>query len=86
MRHARADDLGRLTSLLTELRAIEALVEKRPGTFYRRSKGFLHFHIDGDDVFADVKLTGSEFERMRVTTKSEQRTLMAAIRRVLSGA
>ncbi len=36
-------------------------------------KAFLHFHDDGDDIYADVRLRPGPFERMRVTTKAEQR-------------
>lgn len=83
MRHARASDLDQLEPLLTQLRGIDGLVERTPGAFYRKSKGFLHFHIDGDDVYADAKLTGDEFDRVRVTTKREQQALVAAVRRAL---
>jgi hypothetical protein len=83
MRHAKADDLVRLSSLLVELRALDGLKEKTPGSFYRGSKGFLHFHIDSDDVYADVKLDGATFERRRVTTNTERRALVSAVRRAL---
>jgi len=84
MRHARAEDLEPIASMVTALRAIDGLTEKSPGSFYRRSRGFLHFHVHGDDMYADVKLTGDEFERVRVTTKAEQRKLVAAVRRALA--
>jgi hypothetical protein len=81
MRHARPDDLDRLTPLLDQLRGIDGLVERTPGSFYRKSRGFLHFHIHGDDVFADVRLDDEgDFDRVRVTTKSEQRALVRAVR------
>jgi len=83
MRHARADDLARLEPLLEQLRTLDGLVERTPGAFYRKSKGFLHFHIDGDDVYADAKLSGDGFGRLRVTTKREQQALVAAVRRAL---
>jgi hypothetical protein len=83
MRHARAEDLERIAPLLAQLRSLDGLTEKSPGSFYRRSRGFLHFHANGDEMYADVKLTGDEFERMRVTTKAEQRGLVAAVKRVL---
>ena len=83
MRHARPDDVARLAPLLDQLRALDGLVERTPGSFYRKSSGFLHFHIDGDDVYADVKLDGREFERRRVTTKTEQRTLVSSVRKAL---
>ena len=52
--------------------------------FYRRSRACLHFHADGDDTYADVRLDGDEFERTRATTKAEQRALVAAVRRALA--
>jgi hypothetical protein len=83
VRHARATDLDRLEPMLANLRALDGLVERTPGAFYRKSKGFLHFHIDGDDVYADAKLTGDSFDRVRVTTKREQQAFVAAVRRAL---
>jgi hypothetical protein len=79
MRHARADDLERLGELLVSLRALPRLKERTPGSFYLAGKGFLHFHIDGDDVWADVKVPGPEFDRRRATTSAEQRALVRAI-------
>ena len=83
MRHARAEDLEAIEPLLEQLRRVPGLTEKSPGTFYRGSRAFLHFHADGDDTYADVKLTTDEFERTRVTTKAEQRALVASVKRVL---
>ena len=82
VRHARADDLERIEPLLDELRALDGLIEKSRGAFYRKSQAFLHFHADGDDIYADVRLDPVTFERMRVTTKAEQRALVARYRRV----
>jgi hypothetical protein len=83
MRHARPDDLVALEPVLEQLRGLDQLVERTPGAFYRKSKGFLHFHIDGDDVWCDVKLNGPGFERMRATTEAEQRRLVSEVRRAL---
>ena len=85
MRHARPDDLAPLEATLAQLRSFDALVERKPGTFYLKSRGFLHFHIDGDDIWADVKINGATFDRVRATTKSEQRALVGAVRRSLAG-
>jgi hypothetical protein len=84
MRHARSDDLERIAPLLAQLRGLVGLTEKSPGSFYRRSRGFLHFHAHGDEMYADVKLNGDEFERVRATTKAEQRALVAAVKRALN--
>ena len=80
MRHARDEDLDRIEPLLAQLRRIDGLTEKSRGVFYRRSRACLHFHADGDDTYADLRLDGDEFERSRATTKAEQRALVAAVR------
>ena len=84
MRHVTPARLDRIEPLLVEIRGIDGLVEKKRGTFYRRSRAFLHFHEDGDDVYADARFDGDEFERLCVTTASEQRSLITHIRRSLT--
>jgi hypothetical protein len=84
MRHARSDDLDRIEPMLAELRAISGLTEKSRGVFYRRSRACLHFHADGDETYADVRLEGDDFERTRATTRAEQRSLLAAVRSALA--
>jgi hypothetical protein len=83
VRHAREDDLDRIEPLLVHLRAIDGLTEKSRGVFYRRSKACLHFHADGNDTYADVRLDTDNFERTRATTKAEQRALVATVKRAL---
>jgi len=82
MRHARDEDLDALESLLEALRALEGLAEKKRGVFYRKSRAFLHFHDDPTGLYADCRLDEA-FERFRVSTKAEQRTLLARVRGVL---
>jgi hypothetical protein len=85
MRHATNEDLGAIDGLLASLRQLAGLTEKRPGVFYRRSKAFLHFHAHDGALFADVRMDPSaDFERRRVTTKAEQRRLLAEIQRSLA--
>ena len=79
MRHARPEDLEPLADLLASLRELDGLVERSPGTFYRKSKAFLHFHADPTGMFADLK-DGDHFERSRVSTKAEQRHLLTQAR------
>jgi hypothetical protein len=79
MRHATPQTLETITDLLTQLRGIEGIVEKRPGAFSRGSRAFLHFHEDPTGMYADVRL-GDEFERFRVTTRREQQALVSRIR------
>ena len=83
MRHITPDELDRLEDLLAALRETAGLREKKRGVFYRKSRAFLHFHEDPAGLFADVRLDGEAFERFRVTTKKEQRDLLARVRRAV---
>lgn len=83
MRHARADDLDRVAGLLVRLREIDGLREKSPGTFYRGTRAFLHFHEHDGDILCDVRLDGIDFERRAVMTAAAQRTLVTDVRRAL---
>lgn len=80
MKHVGAQALDRLEPLLGQLRQVPGITEKKPGTFYRKSKALVHFHEDGEDLFADVR-TGEEWERIRVTTKREQTELLKTVRK-----
>jgi hypothetical protein len=79
VRHAIKDDLDRLEELLADLRAVPELRERKRGNFSLRSQAFLHFHEDSGDLYADVKLDGA-FQRMRVTTRTEQLALLRRVR------
>lgn len=78
MKHAGPDALDRLEPLLAKLRTVPGLAEKNRGTFYRRSKAFLHFHEDPSGLFADLRV-GEEFERYRVETSAERSALLAKV-------
>ena len=80
MRHARDIDLDRLEDLLAELRNLPGLVEKKRGVFYRKSRGFLHFHEDPKGMFADIS---DPDERIDVTRPAGQAALIGAVRRRL---
>jgi hypothetical protein len=86
VRHATQTDLDRLEALLAELRRLPELRERKPGSFSRDSRAFLHFHEDAGHLYADVKLD-STFRRMRVTSGSEQADFLGQVREALgSGA
>jgi len=82
MRHARPDALDELEPMLTKLRELPGLTERRRGTFYRGSRAFLHFHEDPAGHHMDVRLD-DDFERFRVQTKAEQRAALSRVRRAL---
>ncbi len=87
MKHAGAEALTSLHSLLQDLRRIDQLKERSPGTFYIKSSAFLHFHEDPAGMFADVRIpirkTGGGWQRHRVTTQAEQSRLLRLIREEL---
>jgi hypothetical protein len=85
VKHASPAALDRLDPLLETLRAVPGLREKSRGVFYRGSRAFLHFHEDPAGMFADVRLDGADFVRLRVTTKTEQRTLLSRVRTAVAG-
>jgi hypothetical protein len=82
VRHANQEDLDHLEPLLAGLRHLPQLRERKRGYFSRGSRAFLHFHEDGGDFYADVKL-GSDFERARVTGPAEQADFLARVREAL---
>ena len=79
MRHVNESDLDRLEPMLRELRRLGELRERKRGTFTRKSKAFLHFHADGDELLADVRLA-DEFERHPATTAAQRAALLKAIK------
>jgi len=85
MKHAGPAALARLDDLLTPLRRYRALVEKRPGVFYRRGRAFLHFHEDPAGLFADIR-PDDAWIRLPVNEAAEQALLLATVDRVLNDA
>jgi hypothetical protein len=86
MKHATPATLKELTPLLDQLRSFQGLLEKSPGSFYRKSKAFCHFHEDPLGIFVDVRLRPTEpFSRLRVTTPRERATFVAEVKRSLAG-
>jgi hypothetical protein len=84
MKHAGAETLRLIDDLLVEIRKRPELRERTPGSFYLKSKGYLHFHEDPTGIFADVKLDLADFTRLRATTAAEQRALLKQIDRSLA--
>ena len=79
MKHATDPALDQVEPLLRQLRKLEALREKKRGTFYRKSNAFLHFHEDPAGMFCDIKV-GGVFQRFPVNTAAERKALLQAAR------
>jgi len=80
MKHAGPDALDSIEPLLAAARELPALAERKRGIFYRTSVAWLHFHEDPAGIFADLK-TARGWTRLRVSTASERRRFLAALRR-----
>ena len=77
--------LDALEPLLAQVRALPGLTEKSRGTFYARSRAFLHFHEDPAGLFADIRdPAGLEFEGIDVTGEAGRQAVLAAARARLS--
>ncbi len=80
MKHAGPAALDTVQPLLAQLRLIEGLTERKPGTFYRKSRAFLHFHEDPSGMYVDVRLNpAGDFVRQRVSTAAEQQRLVRQV-------
>ncbi len=82
MSRVRDEDLDRLDALLTELRTLGELKERRPGTFTRGSAPFLHFHSFASGLAADLKVH-RRWLRYDVERATDRRILARDVRRVL---
>jgi hypothetical protein len=78
MKHASSAALDQLAQLLAGIRQFERVKEKSRGVFYCRSRAFLHFHEDPAGLFADLR-TGSDWERLRISSKEQQAMLLRRI-------
>ena len=78
MRHARPEDLTQIEPLLARVRQLGGMIERKPGTFYRKRDAILHFHTDGEAFAADVKV-GGEWQRFPATTPTEQADLLGIL-------
>lgn len=79
MKHAGEHALDQLEQLLSELRPLPGIVEKKRGVFYRKAKAFLHFHEDPRGLFADLRdIEGKDFDRFDVTGEPGRAKLIAA--------
>lgn len=84
MRHAGSDTLDELEPLLREVRLLPGLIERKQGIFYRKSQAFLHFHEDPAGIFADVKLGGTDYTRLRVSTATERKRFLSLTRKAVA--
>lgn len=85
MKHAGDAALDTIEDLLMSIRTHQLLTERKRGSFYRKSAGFVHFHEDPAGMFGDLKMKDG-WQRFRVTTRSEQKQFLSVLSRVLRDA
>jgi len=78
------DDLARVRPVLDQLRALDALHERTPGTFTAKGAPFLHFHSRATGIVADLKV-GGDWRRYDVERAAGRRVFVRDVRRVLRG-
>ncbi len=84
MKHATAETLEQIGSLLGGLRRLPHMVERRPGVFYVKGKAFLHFHEDPDGIFADIKVR-NDWSRYAVNGARDRSEFLKLAAMTLSG-
>ncbi|MEY2425016.1 MAG: hypothetical protein QOI61_588 [Actinomycetota bacterium] len=74
--------------LIAELREVDGLTlkGKTQSAFYRKSKPFLHFHWNDEEIVADVRFDGPDFTRVPVNTAAERKRLIRDVRAFVAGA
>jgi hypothetical protein len=82
MKHAGEAALDTIEPLLSELRWLKSIHERKRGVFYRQSTAFVHFHEDPAGIFVDVRRE-SGWERLPVNTPRERNRLMRLVRETL---
>ena len=80
MKHAGPQALDQLEPLLVRLRALTEFTEKGRGLFYLKGRAALHFHEDASGLYADLRLSGSDFDRLKADTPEDQDALIERIK------
>jgi len=82
MKHATPQTFDGIAAVLEAVRARPELTERKHGTFYRKTRAFLHFHEDPAGVFADVK-GANGWERIQVDAPGGDAALLARVAELL---
>ncbi len=78
------EQLKDIEPILTEIRSLSNIKEPKPGIFYFKNQGFLHFHLKEDRRWADAredKNWGPEIEIPFNPTKSLVKKFIDEVKR-----
>ncbi|MBC7712731.1 MAG: hypothetical protein H7177_05305 [Rhizobacter sp.] len=81
MGRCKYEKLQAIEPALDEIRKIEVLKETKPGIFYLKSQGFLHFHEKEDKIWADLKV-GDKWEPIDIPLKVTKKILKYFVKTV----
>jgi hypothetical protein len=76
------DKLKHIEPALKEIRRLEKIKEPKPGIFYLKSQGFLHFHESEGKIWADVK-EGDNWTSLDIPAKADLVFLKKFVNEVL---
>lgn len=83
MAHCPFDQLSDLESELNKIRELPKIKEPKPGVFYLKSKGFLHFHIDKEDRrWADARNGQSWGAEIDIPIRASKKTKAEFLKKV----
>lgn len=69
MGRCKYEKLKDIEPALNEIRKLKNLKEPKPGIFYLKSQGFLHFHEKAEKIWADVKVGNEWGKPLDIPTK-----------------
>lgn len=81
MGRCRYENLISIEPALEEIRALEFLKEPKPGIFYKKSQGFLHFHEKEEKIWADVKV-GTKWVSIDIPEKVTKKFLKEFVKTI----
>ena len=84
MKHASPLALESISRLLSEIRDLPGIAERKTGIFYKSGRAFLHFHEDPTGMFADARIEENDFSRFPVNSEEETAALLKALRNRLT--
>ena len=82
MAHCKYSEIEDLEKALSFARNLEKIKEKKPGIFYLKSRGFLHFHSKDGRRWADIRKGNSWGPEVNIPFKPSQKEINHLIKEI----
>ena len=82
MSHCSYENLSDLEPALSFIRSLEKIKERKPGIFYLKSRGFLHFHEKNGKRWADIRDGENWGSEVPISLNPDQEEIDAFIQEV----